>query len=345
MFVSAEPAKDLAIGVIERMVGALKRGVGAFVEPGLRLISAVHAEGGRRGDRKRIAAGRMRMIPTVAAALGCGTPAHDSAPASRRETSADRCRKGDSMPNKILLITGASRGIGRACALLAAENAWAVGVNYREDAKSADAVVETIAQDGGRAVALKGDVSVEADAVAMFDAATTALGPPTAVIANAGIVAPTAKLADMSAERMRRIFEVNVLGAFLTAREAARRLSKSSGGAGGSIVLMSSAAARLGSPNLYIDYAASKGAIDTLTLGLAKELGPEGVRVNAIRPGLVDTEIHASGGEPDRARILGATAPLGRPGSAEEIAAAAIWLISDAASYVTGALLDVSGGR
>jgi NAD(P)-dependent dehydrogenase (short-subunit alcohol dehydrogenase family) len=224
-------------------------------------------------------------------------------------------------------------------------NGWSVGVNYREDAKAADAVVETIAKSGGRAVALKGDVAVETDAVAMFDAAAKALGPLTAVIANAGIIAPTAKLADMSAERMRHIFEVNTLGAFLTAREAARRMSKSLGGTGGSIVLMSSAAARLGSPNLYIDYAASKGAIDTLTLGLAKELGPEGVRVNAIRPGLIDTEIHASGGEPDRAHVLGATAPLGRPGSAEEIAEAAIWLISDAASYVTGALLDVAGGR
>jgi NAD(P)-dependent dehydrogenase (short-subunit alcohol dehydrogenase family) len=249
------------------------------------------------------------------------------------------------MPDKTLLITGASRGIGRACALLAAENGWSVGVNYREDAKAADAAVETIAKGGGRAVALKGDVSVEGDAVGMFDAATKALGPLTAVIANAGVIAPTARLADMSAERMRRIFEINVLGAFLTAREAARRLSKSLGGVGGSIVLMSSAAARLGSPNLYIDYAASKGAIDTLTLGLAKELGPEGVRVNAIRPGLIDTEIHASGGDPDRATVLGATSPLGRPGTAEEVAAAAIWLISDAASYVTGALLDVARGR
>ena len=249
------------------------------------------------------------------------------------------------MSAKALLVTGASRGIGRACALLAGRKGWAVGVNYREDAKAADAVVETIAKGGGRSVALKGDVAVEADVLGMFDAATKALGPLTAVIANAGVVAPTAKLAEMSVERMRRVFEVNTLGAFLTAREAARRMSKSLGGAGGSIVLMSSAAARLGSPNLYIDYAASKGAIDTLTLGLSKELGAEGVRVNAIRPGLIDTEIHASGGEPDRARVLGATAPLGRPGTADEIAEAAVWLISDAASYVTGALLDVAGGR
>ena len=249
------------------------------------------------------------------------------------------------MSAKALLVTGASRGIGRACALLAAENGWSVGVNYREDAEAADAVVEAIAKGGGRAVALKGDVSVEADVVGVFEAATNALGPLTAVIANAGILAPTAKLIDMSADRMRHVFEVNVLGTFLTAREAARRLSRSAGGAGGSIVLMSSAAARLGSANLYIDYAASKGAIDTLTLGLAIELGPEGVRVNAIRPGMIETEIHASGGEPDRAKILGATAPLGRPGKAVEIAEAAIWLISDAASYVTGAVLDVSGGR
>jgi NAD(P)-dependent dehydrogenase (short-subunit alcohol dehydrogenase family) len=249
------------------------------------------------------------------------------------------------MSAKVLLVTGASRGIGRACALLAAQNGWAVAVNYREDAKAADAVVEAIAKGGGRSVALKGDVAVEADMLVMFDAAIKALGPLTAVIANAGVVAPTAKLAEMSVERMRRVFEVNVLGAYLTARQATRRMSKSLGGAGGSIVMMSSAAARLGSPNLYVDYAGSKGAIDTLTLGLAKELGPEGVRVNAIRPGLIDTDIHASGGEPDRARILGATAPMGRPGAAEEIAEAAVWLISDAASHVTGALLDVAGGR
>ena len=249
------------------------------------------------------------------------------------------------MPAKALLVTGASRGIGRASALLAAKLGWSVGVNYREDAKAAHAVVETIAKSGGLAVALRGDVSIEADTVAMFDAATHALGPLTGVIVNAGVVAPTARLVDMSAERMRRIFEVNVLGACLTAREAARKMSKSRGGPGGAIVMMSSGAARLGSPNSYVDYAASKGAIDTLTLGLAKELAPEGVRVNAIRPGLIDTEIHASGGEPDRAHVLGRTAPLGRPGTAEEIAEAAEWLLSDAASYVTGAILDVSGGR
>ena len=249
------------------------------------------------------------------------------------------------MSTKVLLVTGASRGIGRACALLAARQGWAVGVNYREDRRAADAVVETIAKAGGRSVAVKGDIAVEADVIGMFDATAKALGPLAAVIANAGIVAPTAKLAEMSAERMRRIFEVNVLGAYLTAREATRRMSKSSGGSGGSIVMMSSAAARLGSPNLYVDYAGSKGAVDTLTLGLAKELGPEGVRVNAIRPGLIATDIHASSGEPDRAFVLGATAPMGRPGTAEEIAESAIWLISDAASYVTGALLDVSGGR
>jgi NAD(P)-dependent dehydrogenase (short-subunit alcohol dehydrogenase family) len=249
------------------------------------------------------------------------------------------------MPEKVLLITGGSRGIGRASALLASKHGWSVGVNYREDMGSAAAVVDAIAKKGGRAVALKGDVAVEADVVTMFDQATNALGRLTGVIANAGIVAPSARLVDMSAERMRRVFEVNALGAYLTAREAARRMSESLGGVGGSIVMISSAAARLGSPNLYVDYAGSKGAVDTLALGLAKELGPEGVRVNAIRPGLIDTDIHKSGGEPDRALTLGRSAPLGRPGTADEIAEAAIWLLSDAASYVTGAILDVAGGR
>ena len=244
-----------------------------------------------------------------------------------------------------VLITGASRGIGRAAALLAAARGWSVGVNYARDERAAHEVVEQIARAGGKAVALRGDVASEEETIAVFEGATRALGPLRGVVANAGVVAPTAKLVDMSAERMRRVFEVNVLGAFLTAREAARRLSKSSGGAGGSLVLISSAAARLGSPNLYVDYAGSKGAVDTMTLGLSKELAAEGVRVNAIRPGLIDTDIHASGGEPDRAYTLGATTPMGRPGTAEEVAEAIVWLLSDASSYVTGALLDVAGGR
>ena len=247
--------------------------------------------------------------------------------------------------SKAVLITGGSRGIGRAAALAAARAGWSVGVNYREDSHAADVVVAAIASAGGRAVALKGDVGAEAEVVEMFEAAVRALGPLKAVVANAGIVAPIERLVDMSAERIRRVFEVNALGAYFTAREAARRMSESAGGTGGSIVLVSSGATRHGAPNAYVDYAGAKGAVDALTVGLARELGPEGVRVNAVRPGMIETDIHLTTGQPDRARALGRAAPLGRPGTPEEVAEAILWLMGEAASYVSGAILDVAGGR
>jgi NAD(P)-dependent dehydrogenase (short-subunit alcohol dehydrogenase family) len=248
------------------------------------------------------------------------------------------------MSAKTLLITGGSRGIGRAAAIAAAREGWRVAINFARDEAAAREVVEAIAREGGAAVALRGDVSNEADVLAMFEGAA-ALGELRGVVVNAGVVAPTARLTEMTAERMARVFEINVLGSYLTAREAARRLSTRLGGPGGAIVVVSSAAARLGSPNLYVDYAGAKAALDTLVKGLSIELGDEGVRVNGVRPGIIVTDIHASGGAPERAATLGATSPMRRPGQPEEVAAAITWLLSDAASYVTGALLDVSGGR
>ncbi|CAN7416361.1 SDR family oxidoreductase [Caballeronia sp. LjRoot34] len=247
--------------------------------------------------------------------------------------------------SRVVLITGGSRGIGRAAVLLCAARGWSIGVNYATNRSAADETVARAQAAGGQAIAIQGDVCEEADVIALFDATVRAFGPIDGFVNNAGIVAPGSALADMDIARMKRVFDTNVLGAYLCAREAARRMSTKRGGRGGSIVNVSSAAARLGSPNEYVDYAGSKGAIDTLTIGLAKELGPEGVRVNAVRPGLIDTEIHASGGKPDRAAQLGSLAPLGRPGTADEVAESIVWLLSDASAYVTGALLDVAGGR
>jgi NAD(P)-dependent dehydrogenase (short-subunit alcohol dehydrogenase family) len=243
-----------------------------------------------------------------------------------------------------LVITGGSRGIGRACALLAAERGWDVAFGYQSDDQAADETLAAIRGQGVKAFACKGDAADEAAIVQLFDAANN-LGPTKGVIVNAGIVALPRPLADMDTARIRRMFDINTIGAFLCAREAARRLPLDRGGAGGAIVLVSSAATRLGSPFEYVDYAASKAALDTLTIGLSKELARQNVRVNAVRPGLIETQIHESGGQPDRTQRLGASSPMGRPGRPQEIAQAILWLISDEASYTTGAILDVTGGR
>jgi NAD(P)-dependent dehydrogenase (short-subunit alcohol dehydrogenase family) len=246
---------------------------------------------------------------------------------------------------EVVVVTGGGRGIGRAASLLAAERGYAVALSYRQDRVAAEQVVATIAAGGGRATAIACEVSEEAQVCALFREAAVELGPITAVVNNAGIVAPSLPLVELTAERLRRMFEVNVFGAYLVAREAARAMARSRGGQGGALVNVSSIAARLGSPNEYVDYAGSKAAVDTLTVGLAKELAGDGVRVNAVRPGLIETEIHGSAGQPDRAQRLGAKTPIGRPGSAKEVANVILWLLGDEASYVTGALFDVSGGR
>lgn len=246
---------------------------------------------------------------------------------------------------RIVLITGASRGIGAACAVMAAQNGWDVAVNYARDEAAAHRVAAQVQAAGRKAVVVQGDVGEEADILRMFDTVDRQLGRITGLINNAGIVATGMRMEGFTWDRMDRIMRINVLGTIACCREAVKRMSTQHGGQGGSIVNLSSAAAKLGGANDYVDYAASKGAIDTLTLGLSKELAVDGIRVNAIRPGLIDTEIHASGGKPNRAFDLAHLVPMQRPGTADEVAHAAIWLLSDASSYSTGSIIDVAGGR
>ena len=246
---------------------------------------------------------------------------------------------------KILLVTGASRGIGAATALLAAEHGYAVAVNYAANSLAADEVVRLIRASGGMAITVQADVSVEADVLAMFKKVDAKLGRLTALVNNAGVVDQVSRVDAMSLERLQRMFAVNVFGSFLCAREAVKRMSKLYGGAGGAIVNVSSAAARIGSPGQYVDYASAKGAIDTFTQGLAKEVATEGIRVNAVRPGIIDTDIHASGGLPNRAREVAPQVPMQRAGSSAEVAEAILWLLGEKSSYATGANIDVAGGR
>jgi NAD(P)-dependent dehydrogenase (short-subunit alcohol dehydrogenase family) len=251
----------------------------------------------------------------------------------------------ESSLEQVLLVTGGSRGIGAATALLAASKGYAVAVNYTAAAAAAEDVVRRIRAAGGRATAVKADVAQEDEVLALFERVDRDLGPLTALVNNAGVVDIQSRLEDMSAARLRRMFDINVIGAMVCAREAVRRMSTRRGGSGGAIVNVSSAAARLGAPGQYLDYAAAKGAIDVFTIGLAKEVAAYGIRVNAVRPGLIETEIHASGGLPNRVRDLAHLVPMQRGGSAEEVAEAIVWLLSPQASYTTMSLVDVSGGR
>ncbi len=245
----------------------------------------------------------------------------------------------------IVLVTGGSRGIGAATAHLAASRGYAVCVNYRANETAARAVVQNILTGGGRAIAVQADIAVEAEVVRLFETCDAELGTLTALVNNAGILEQQSRVEAMDAARLQRVFAANVIGAFICAREAVKRMSTKHGGPGGAIVNLSSRAAVLGSPNEYVDYAASKAAVDTLTIGLAQEVAQEGIRVNAIRAGIIYTDIHASGGEPGRVDRLKASVPMRRGGTADEVARAVLWLLSDDASFTTGSFVDVSGGR
>jgi NAD(P)-dependent dehydrogenase (short-subunit alcohol dehydrogenase family) len=246
---------------------------------------------------------------------------------------------------RVVLITGASRGIGAATARLAAARGYSVCVNYRQNREAAEGVVRDVEAAGSRAVAVSADVALEPDVARLFEACESSLGPLDALVNNAGILETQMRVEAMDAARIHRVFATNVVGVFLCVKEAVRRMSTRHGGRGGAIVNVSSGAARLGSPGEYVDYAASKGAVDTMTIGLAREVADEGIRVNAVRAGFIYTDIHASGGEPGRVDRVKANVPMRRGGTADEVARAILWLISDEASFTTGSFLDVSGGR
>ena len=247
--------------------------------------------------------------------------------------------------DKVLLVTGGSRGIGAATCLLAARQGWAVAVNYTSHSLAADEVVRQIRAGGGRAMAVQADVAKESEVLRMLEHIDAKWGRLTGLVYNAGVVDVSARVDEMSVARWKRMFDINVIGSLICAREAVRRMSTRHGGSGGSIVNVSSAASRLGSPGQYVDYAAAKGAIDAFTIGLAKEVGGEGIRVNAVRPGLIETDIHASGGLPNRVKDLQHLVPMQRGGTSEEVAEAIVWLLGEGARYTTMSLIDVSGGR